>query len=152
MVLVVAAATSACTKQLDVSKPERAIGREVERAYGVTVREVSCPDNISAKRGTTFQCQVFLTDDHLTADVTQTDSNGGLRFTLAQEILTRHSVAKAINEQYKARYVDCGNRTYWVSKPGRSFRCVARDADGETGRVLVTIRDTRGNIDLDFAQ
>jgi hypothetical protein len=140
-----------CAKQLDVAKPERAIAREVERVYGVTVRGVTCPRNLSAKRGSRFQCEVRLTDDRLTANVTQTDSSGGLTFKLGEEILTRRSVATAINEQYKSTFVDCGKPTYWVSRPRRTFRCTAKDAAGNTGTIVVTIRDTLGNIDLDFA-
>ncbi|MDQ1520371.1 MAG: hypothetical protein QOI55_1444 [Actinomycetota bacterium] len=141
-----------CSKQLDVAKPERAIAREVERGYGVTVRKVTCPKNLSAKRGARFQCLVELTDDRLTVNVTQTDSKGGLTFKLGEQILTRRSVATAINQQYKSNFVDCGKRTYWVSRPRRTFRCTAKDDAGNAGTIVVTIRDTLGNIDLDFAQ
>jgi uncharacterized protein DUF4333 len=140
-----------CTKELDVSKPERAIGREVERAYGVDVQKVTCPDKIKAQAGSTFQCVIELKGDQLTANVTQTDDNGGLNFKLAEQLLTVRSVASAINRQYNSTSVDCGKRTYWVSTPGRTFRCAAKDDTGATGTIVVTIRDTQGNIDLDFA-
>jgi hypothetical protein len=149
--LVALLALAECAKELDVAKPERAIARKVERAYGVTVRDVTCPKNLSAKRGSRFECLVQLTDDQLTANVTQTDSSGGLTFKLGEEILTRRSVATAINEQYKSTFVDCGKRTYWVSRPRRTFRCTAKDEAGDSGTIVVTIRDTLGNIDLDFA-
>ncbi len=148
---VVAFVAAGCTKELDVSKPEQAIGREVERAYDVDVVRVTCPENIKAEAGATFRCVVELEGDRLTANVTQTDSNGGLRFKLAEEILTQRSVASAINRQYHSTSVDCGPRTYWVSTPGRTFRCVAKDETGATGTIVVTVRDTQGNIDLDFA-
>jgi hypothetical protein len=151
LIAVVALVAAGCTKELDVSKPERAIGREVERAYGVDVVKVTCPDKIKAEQGSTFRCLIDLQDDRLTANVTQTDDNGGLSFKLAEEILTQRSVASAINRQYNSTSVDCGSRTYWVSTPGRTFRCTAKDETGATGTIVVTIRDTQGNIDLDFA-
>ena len=148
---VAAVALAGCTKELDVSKPERAIGREVEQAYGVDVVKVTCPDKIKAQAGATFRCVIELKEDRLTANVTQTDDNGGLSFKLAEQILTLRSVASAINRQYNSTSVDCGKRTYWVSTPGATFRCVAKDNTGATGTIVVTIRDTQGNIDLDFA-
>jgi hypothetical protein len=141
-----------CSTQLDTAKPEQAIAREVQRAYSVTVTGVSCPSNLVAKRGATFQCLVTLPGDRLTANVTQTDANGGLTFRLAEELLTRQSIATAINQQFKSTSVDCGPRTYWVSRPGRIIKCLAKDETGATGTIVVTIRDTRGNIDLAFAQ
>jgi hypothetical protein len=141
----------ACGKQLDVSKPERAIAAAIEQRYSIEVQGVSCPANLEAKKGSQFQCVVTLEDDRLTADVTQTDSSGGLRYQLAEQILTERSVAKAIRAQYNATSVDCGERTYWVAHPNRVFTCRARDDAGGSARITVTVRDERGNIDLDIA-
>jgi hypothetical protein len=143
---------SGCGKQLDVSKPQQAIKREVERDYGVTVDDVSCPDDVSAERGATFKCVVGLREgDRLTANVTQTNNAGALEFELVEQILTPRSVAQAIRRQYNATKVNCGRAKYWVSRPGTTFRCRAQDEAGGDARIAVTIRDTRGNIDLDFA-
>jgi hypothetical protein len=141
-----------CGKELDVSKPEQAIKREVERDYRVAVDDVSCPEDVTAERGATFQCVVGLrAGDRLTANVTQTDAEGALEFELAEQILTPRSVAQAIRRQYKATRVNCGKARYWVSRPGTTFTCRARDEAGGDARIEVTVRDTRGNIDLDFA-
>jgi hypothetical protein len=141
----------ACGKQLDVSKPERAIAAAIEERYSIDVQDVSCPQDLKAKKGAQFQCVVTLEGDRLTADVTQTDSSGGLRYQLVEQILTERSVAKAIRAQYNATSVDCGKRTYWVAHPNRTFTCRARDDAGGAARITVTVRDERGNIDLDIA-
>jgi hypothetical protein len=142
---------AACGKELDVSKPEEAIAREVERVYAVDVSEVSCPRDVEVKAGATFDCLVVLPGDRLTAKVTQTDDEGGLSFELAEQILTRRSVTEAIRKQYNATSVDCGEERFWVSRPGRTFTCQATDDAGGDAEIEVTIRDKRGNIDLDFA-
>jgi hypothetical protein len=142
---------AACGKQLDVAKPEQAILREVERAYSVDVSEVSCPEDLEAEAGATFKCVVVLPDDRLTVDVTQTDDEGGLRFELAEQLITNERVEQAIRRQYNATAVNCGRREYWVSRPGETFTCRARDDAGGTARIRVTVRDERGNIDLDIA-
>jgi Domain of unknown function (DUF4333) len=150
--LVVAAALAVgCGKELDAAGPEQAIKDAVERNYRVPVTDVSCPDGVDVEEGGTFQCEVELPDDILTATVTQTDDDGRVEYELAQQVLTRESVGKAIAEEYNARSVNCGARDYWVSRPGESFRCRAKDDTGSTGVVLVTIRDTEGNIDLELA-
>jgi hypothetical protein len=151
VVTALVAAAGACGKQLDVSKPERAIAAAIEKRYSIDVESVSCPKDLEAKKGSRFQCVVTLQGDRLTADVTQTDSSGGLRYQLAEQILTATSVAKAIRAQYNATSVDCGKRTYWVAHPNRTFTCRARDDAGGAARITVTVRDERGNIDLDIA-
>jgi hypothetical protein len=150
-VLAVAVLAAGCGKELDAAGPEQAIKDAVERNYRVAVADVSCPDGVDAEKGGTFQCEVELPDDILTATVTQTDDDGRVEYQLAQQVLTRESVSKAIAEEYNARSVNCGARDYWVSRPGESFRCRAKDDTGSTGVVLVTIRDTEGNIDLQLA-
>jgi hypothetical protein len=149
--LVASVSATACGKELDVSKPEEAIAREVERVYGVEVEGVSCPRDVQVREGATFDCLVVLPGDRLTANVTQTDDEGGLSFELAEQILTRRSVTDAIRKQYNATSVDCGEDRFWVSRPGRSFTCQATDDAGGDAEIEVTIRDRRGNIDLDFA-
>jgi hypothetical protein len=149
--LVPALVAAACGKQLDVSKPERAIAASIEERYSIDVQGVSCPQDLEAKKGSRFQCVVTLQGDRLTANVTQTDSSGGLRYELAEQILTANSVAKAIRAQYHATSVDCGKRTYWVAHPNRAFTCRAKDDAGGAARITVTVRDARGNIDLDIA-
>jgi hypothetical protein len=144
--------TAACGKQLDMSKPEQAIAQAIERSYKIKVNDVSCPNDLKANAGSKFQCVVALPGDRLTANVTQTDSSGGLSYELAEQILTARSVAAAIRRQYKATSVDCGRRTYWVARPSRTFTCRAQDEEGGDATVVVTVRDTRGNIDLDITE
>jgi hypothetical protein len=145
-------AAGACSKEIDTAKPEQAIAREVKRAYGITAADVTCPDSLKAKKGSTFQCIVVLSGDRLTVDVTQTDDKGALTFKPAQALITEKTVVAAIKRQYNASSVDCGKRTYWVSRPGRTIRCRARDAVGGNAVVVVTVNDTQGNIELDLAQ
>jgi hypothetical protein len=148
-IVAILALTAACNKELDTSKPERAIAREVKRAYGITPKEVSCPDNLKAKKGSKFQCVIVLSDDRLTAEVEQTDDKGGLRFDLAQALISRAKVEAAVKQQYNATKVNCGKRDYWVSRAGRTIRCNAEDAAGGKGTVTVTVTDDRGNLQLD---
>jgi hypothetical protein len=146
--LVVGAIGAGCGKELDSSGPERAIKDAVERNYDVEVSEVDCPERVEVEAGATFDCIVMVPEDRLAARVTQTDEDGRVEFELVQQLLTRESVAKAIAQEYQARSVDCGERDFWVSRPGESFRCTAKDETGAEGTIEVTVRDTEGNIDL----
>jgi hypothetical protein len=149
--VVVLALAVGCGKELDASGPEQAIANAVGRNYGVVVTDVICPEDIDAKQGATFDCIVVLRDDRLSARVTQTDDDGRVEYELVQQILTRKSVTNAIAKEFNARAVECGRREYWVSHPGESFRCRATDETGGEGVIVVTIRDTKGNLDLDLA-
>lgn len=152
LALVLTVLPAACSKELDTAKPEQAIAREVKRAYGITATDVTCPDNLKAKKGATFQCVVVLSGDRLTVDVTQTDDKGALTFKPAQALITRTTIVAAIKRQYNASSVDCGKNAYWVSRPGRTIRCRARDKVGGSAVVVVTVNDTHGNIELDLAR
>ena len=59
-VLLVAAALPGCGKTtIDSKKLEKLIA---ENFTGATVKSVSCPSNVEAKRGYTFNCAVTLDD------------------------------------------------------------------------------------------
>jgi hypothetical protein len=150
--VVISTFASACGgKQLDVSRAEDTIRSEVERAYEVEVEDVSCPQDVEAEAGATFRCVVSLPDDRLTIDVEQEDDEGRITIEPAQAVISLANVEQAIRRQYNANEVDCGPRRLWVSMPGRTFECTARDEEGGTGTIVVTVQDSEGNIELDVA-
>lgn len=75
---------SACSKKLDPTSSADSIKTQVNTALAgspITISTVTCPNDIEAKQGVSFTCQVKLSDGK-TVDVkaTQVDSNG--QFTI----------------------------------------------------------------------
>ena len=74
---------AACGGQrvVDTDELEGQITAELQAQTGVTPTSVSCPDDVPAEAGGTFNCTVTA-DDGSTANitVTQTDDEGSLRW------------------------------------------------------------------------
>ena len=84
LVLTGALAFAGCSHTIDASKAERSIkaGLEGKARRGVSIAAVSCPTDVSAKKGNNFACTVKATNGK-TAKVTveQTDDKGHVTYS-----------------------------------------------------------------------
>jgi hypothetical protein len=76
---VLAVSLAACGEtKIDSGKAESLIKKAAVNA-GVPVKTVSCPDNVKAKKGADFDCELTATDgSKATITVHQTDDNGNI--------------------------------------------------------------------------
>ncbi len=72
---------AACTKTLDSGKLESTLKTDIAKKAGTAVKSVSCPDNVKAEKGNTFQCTLVAGDGtthHV--KITQTDDSGHVTY------------------------------------------------------------------------
>lgn len=73
-----ACSVSVTTGSLDTAKLEQEIASGLEEQTGVTATDVSCPDNVEGRKGTTFDCTATADDGSkatIQVDVTDDDGN-----------------------------------------------------------------------------
>jgi hypothetical protein len=77
-------ATGCADKQIDTKRAEVEIKRELSSDTGVTLESVRCPDEVEAKKGDVFRCVAVARDgSRVRIKVTQTDDEGGVRWSIA---------------------------------------------------------------------
>lgn len=82
-VLAVAALAGAgCgDKKLDTGKLEDRIKDGIQKQAGVQIRSVDCPDDVTVKKGDTFNCRATTTSGQTaTVKVTQQDDEGNVNY------------------------------------------------------------------------
>lgn len=84
LVLVcIAAAATGCSKTLKIDDLETEIASQIDTQLGTEGNTVSCPDDVKAESGATFECTATLsTGDAATVEVKQTDGDGNVTWTL----------------------------------------------------------------------
>lgn len=77
---------AACgTKTIDTGKAESEIGKGVAQQTGAKSVKVDCPDDVDAKKGDTFDCDLTAAGGQKAKiKVTQQDDKGNVRWTLAR--------------------------------------------------------------------
>lgn len=141
----------------DVETAEREIGRFVDRTYeGIETGEVTCPDDVDAEEGTTFDCVAEVDDQELTIEVTMTDDEGNATFEATQAVLDLTRAEEAMSSDIGAQIgatveVSCGERDFLVKDPGDTFECTATDDDGNSVTLVATVTDAEGHIEYETA-
>jgi hypothetical protein len=78
------AAAGCAEKQIDTTRAEAEIKRELSSDTGAPLRRVRCPDEVEAKKGDVFRCVAVARDgSRVPIEVTQTDGDGGVRWSVA---------------------------------------------------------------------
>jgi hypothetical protein len=71
------------TTTIDSSSAEKSIADNIQKQIGQRPKAVSCPDDIEAKKGSTFNCKVTAANGKTaTVKASQTDDNGHFNFTI----------------------------------------------------------------------
>jgi len=146
-------ALAACgEKSLDNDKGETFIRGVVSDKVGVKVKSVSCPEDVKAKKGGKFKCQVTGTDGTKGAvDVVQTDDKGNveIRSTLLPSAKLEQSVNDVIRQQITGRPITSRCPDIVAPRKGSSFVCQVSGDDGTRGDARVTGKDDVGNVRID---
>lgn len=83
--LALAVGAGCADKQVDTSRAESEIRRDLADQTGATVKSVSCPDEVTAEKGDRFTCRAVADDDsRIPIRVTQVDGDGGLRWRIGR--------------------------------------------------------------------
>lgn len=150
-------ASVSTTKSLNTGKAEETIRADLEsKAKGAPVGEVQCPQR-EAKQGDVFDCTAQVDNQPLRITVTQDNDKGSVSFKRAQAIIdVQEAVALVAGQVQKqggvAVNADCGSRRLLVKDPGTTFDCqVTPKSGGAPRRVVVTVKDVEGNVDLRLA-
>jgi hypothetical protein len=143
---------------LDTEKAASEIRRGLEGQTGLEVDGVTCPEEILADAGATFECVATLEGQRLQITVTQKDDDGNVRWEADQAVIdlrkAEREVAAQIAEQTGVPVsVDCGTRTVSINDPSDEFSCEYRARDGTAeGTISVTVKDTKGNVDFEVVE
>ena len=82
-VVCIAAAAAGCSKTLKIDDLETEIASQLDTQLATAGNTVSCPDDVKAEAGATFECTATLsTGDIVTIEVKQTDGEGNVTWTL----------------------------------------------------------------------
>jgi hypothetical protein len=151
-VLVAAVVLGACsvsgTTTIDAGRAEGEIETLVAEA-GLTVADVSCPDDVEAVEGGTFDCEV-TTDDEVTFEmvVTMTDDEGTVDIDSSADVvvmnrdvmqLAADQIAAAAGEDVE---LFCPSAAPLTGGTGE----VSCTAQGASGRGSVTLSFTDGQL------
>jgi hypothetical protein len=81
--IVAAVAAAGCgTKNVNTDKAASEIEKGLIQQLGVKGVEVSCPDDVEAKEGDTFECTAKSQGESATISVHQQDDDGNIRWKL----------------------------------------------------------------------
>jgi hypothetical protein len=130
---------------IDGGKATKFIGKTVTDQAGVRVKSVSCPDNVKAKKGGTFNCTVIAKDGTRgLVKVVQNDDKGNVRVS-APFLHMREAeatIADQIKQQIKTDVtVTCPEIVVPVA--GKTFNCEGSDGS-KTRPIAVTLTDANG--------
>ncbi len=134
-----------------VAKAEAALKDLYTKQTGVTIESVKCPGNIEFKTGNTFECQAAAEGVKFAIQVNMQNDQG--RFdskTKGVLILSRIEELLEKNIKEKAKLdvtADCGGKLR-VAKTGETFTCDVKNAQGETRKANITVKDEQGNINV----
>lgn len=152
-VVVLGACSMSATKQLDTAEGEELIRTSLAGRVDGAVEEVSCPET-EVRRGAVSECTARVDGQPLHLRMTQDDDRGNVSIVPVQAILDVQQAAALVEQEAsKAKRssmkADCGAQRYLVKDPGTTFDCqVAAKSGRSKGRVIVTVKDVEGNVEL----
>lgn len=153
---VIAVGLAACTATIDSADLESQLAEQFGEETGIEGLEVSCPDDIEAEQGKTFECEVSAPDGtSQSVEVTLTDDEGGFEAepvgaaaqddgdTPTVDAATLESeIKQQLEEQRPAGgsiEIDCPTDVPDVA--GTEFLCVLTAEDGSQADVAVVLTE-----------
>jgi hypothetical protein len=134
---------------IDTAKAQATTKTVIAQQTGAAVRSVSCPRNITERKGATFTCTITGADGTTaTALVTQKDAHGNVEIS-APTLLHTGAAAKLIAARLTRQFgftvrVTCPDLV--DAHKGTALTCTATDPKGVTRKVAVTVTNDRGAI------
>jgi len=158
-VLALALALVACGTKLDMGKVTKAVSDGINTQLSMPISSVDCSKAPPAvKAGTIFECTATPSvGGRLTVKVTENDDSGNITWEVVKTegLLSLQAIEQAVTKGLKEQTgadatVSCGGR-WRATKPGETFECDAKGADGATSKIEVTTKDADGNINWKLA-
>ena len=131
----------ACKKKLDASSFEGNL-RDQLATMGIPDAKVDCPDNVEAKQGATFQCQVQVEGKTYSWKITMTEINGdqvklavGDGGTMFPRKKVLDVVTAEVTKQFPNAKIDCGSDPVLFPKDDKLYCDVTSGTDKARLRV-----------------
>ena len=145
------------SKVLDTAEAERQIAAIAQEQAGVTVTDVSCPDDVELAAGTVTTCTASLEGQEVTFTVEQTDDEGNVTIDSDQVYVHLADVEATLAEQFASSTglevvagCDGGDHTVLVAEDGLTLQCqVAAADDPSDGAVVTATLDAEGNVSFE---
>ncbi|SFT96103.1 protein of unknown function [Geodermatophilus amargosae] len=145
------------TKVLDTAEAERQIAAIAQEQAGVTVTDVSCPDDVELAAGTVTTCTASLEGQEVTFTVEQTDDEGNVTIDSDQVYVHLADVETTLAEQFASSTglevvasCDGGDHTVLVAEDGLTLQCQVAAADDPSDSAVVTATlDAEGNVSFE---
>lgn len=143
------------TAKVSTSQLEKQVEQEFAAQTDIAVQSVTCPQEVEIEAGRAFNCELETADGKtLPLDVTQ-QPQGKVTWVPNETLVDLEQIERLIQQDFQkldSRVIaDCGGQ-YRIAVQGDQFLCSVQDAQGETGRINVTVTDTQGNIDWQLLQ
>ena len=143
-------------KVLDTAEAERQIVALAEEQAGVTVTDVTCPEDVELAAGTVTTCTASLEGQEVTFTVEQTDAEGNVTIASDAVFVPVTDVEAALVSQFAAEAevdvtASCeSDHSVLVAADGLQLTCTvaAVEDPSDTGEVLANI-DAEGNVTFD---
>ncbi len=147
-----ALALSGCSSSLDSAKLSSTITAKInEVAPGATVA-VTCPSDVKAQKGGTFDCTAVVDGQNVKLVVTQDDDQGNVSYKTAAKFIALNTMQTKINEQLTQQVpgnweTSCKPQgvtgTVYVAQPGSTFDCTVtgttESGEAKTETAVVTV-------------
>jgi uncharacterized protein DUF4333 len=145
------------SKVLDTAEAERQIAAIAQEQAGVTVTDVSCPDDVELAAGTVTTCTASLEGQEVTFTVEQTDDEGNVTIDSDQVYVHLADVEATLAEQFASSTglevvasCDGGDHTVLVAEDGLTLQCQVAAADDPSDSAVVTATlDAEGNVSFE---
>ncbi|SFO50984.1 protein of unknown function [Geodermatophilus obscurus] len=144
-------------KVLDTAEAERQIVALTEEQAGVTVTDVTCPEDVELAAGTVSTCTAQVEGQEVSYTVEQTDDEGNVTIASEDVFVQVADVEAALVSTFATdagldvtASCDADDRTVLVAGDGLQLTCTATlvDDPSDTGEVLADI-DAEGNVTFD---
>ena len=137
-------------KTLDMEKGRAFVSTALESSVGQKPSTVTCPDKVAIAKDATFECTAAFGAATAKVAIVQTDDTGAVSVTSVTGVLIAAKLEKEVAESLGQRLgspvtVSCGDRVR-PAVAGDTFLCEAKDAQGGTGKVKVTVEDSTGKV------
>jgi hypothetical protein len=129
---------------------QRKIKDELAKQTALNVNFVTCPKQIKAEVGNTFECNAETDAGNIPIAANVKNDKGGFAWNARDLIdlkIVEDSIQTGIKQQVQVNVTaNCGAPKYKVAKTGDTFKCQIEDKQKNTKDIEVTVKDSEGNV------
>lgn len=142
------------SKSLDTAEAQTRIADLTKQQIGITPTDVSCPQNVDLKAGTTFQCTAKLDGQPISYTVKETDDKGNVRVDSDNNLIlvskVEESVAQQVGDEAGVQATatcDAGGKQVLVDSQNKPIPCTVVNTQDRTDSLDVQATvDDQGNV------